>query len=584
MVNTVKFTDEKAALFLLAALKAYGIKRVIVSPGSTHFTFVGSLQHDDFFELYSCVDERSAAYMACGIAEETGEPVVITCTGATAPRNFLPGLTEAYYRKLPVLAICGHRGVSAIGHLHDQQLDRRQEPTDVAKYHAWLPFVKDEEDERLCKNELHRAMLALVSQGGGPAIITLCTHYSSTMNVQELPHFDKVERYRNADKMPILPEGRIAITIGSHRKFTDYEVQYIDAFCASHDAIVICDHTSGYYGKYAVHAGLIFSQEKPSDLSVPDLVICAGEVSGDSLGLMKVWPPEIWRVCEDGEYRNRKRCVTKVFDMSLSEFCEHYVTSERKGNSYLTQCMQEYDEIYNKIPELPLSNIWMAKNFSKLIPENSAICFGINNSLRSWNLFYLPKNVESMSNVGGYGIDGTLSSTIGRSLITPSKLAFCVLGDLSFFYDMNSLGNRHIGNNLRILLINNGLGEEFRLSDSPALVLGEEVRPFIAAEGHYGEKSPELVKAYVEALGFEYMSASSKEEVHSLQSRFVDPEIKKSMVFEVFVNPENDNLALDLVRQIVRNDTSVPFSKRLKKGIKSRIGEEKLEALKTLLK
>ena len=109
---------------------------------TTNFTFVGSVQHDEFFQLYSCVDERSAAYMACGIAEETGEPVVITCTGATASRNYLPGLTEAYYRKLPILAVCGHRGVSAIGHLHDQQLDRRNEPVDVANVQVWLPFVK----------------------------------------------------------------------------------------------------------------------------------------------------------------------------------------------------------------------------------------------------------------------------------------------------------------------------------------------------------------------------------------------------------------------------------------------------------
>ena len=142
----LRYTDEKAVLILVALLKANGIKRVIVSPGTTNFTFVGSIQHDDYFQLYSCVDERSAAYMACGMATETGEPIVITCTGATAPRDYLPGLTEAYYRKLPVLAVCGHRGMSAIGHLFDQQLDRRNEPADVANTQVWVPFVKDKED------------------------------------------------------------------------------------------------------------------------------------------------------------------------------------------------------------------------------------------------------------------------------------------------------------------------------------------------------------------------------------------------------------------------------------------------------
>ena len=62
------------------------------------------------------MDERSAAYIACGMAEESGEPVVLSCTGATASRNYMPGLTEAFYRKLPVLAITSSQDISKIGH------------------------------------------------------------------------------------------------------------------------------------------------------------------------------------------------------------------------------------------------------------------------------------------------------------------------------------------------------------------------------------------------------------------------------------------------------------------------------------
>lgn len=62
--------------------------------------------------------------MACGMAEEAEEPVAICCTGATASRNYLPGLTEAFYRKLPVLAITATRRTSLIGHNVDQVIDR----------------------------------------------------------------------------------------------------------------------------------------------------------------------------------------------------------------------------------------------------------------------------------------------------------------------------------------------------------------------------------------------------------------------------------------------------------------------------
>ena len=97
------YTDEKNIQILIALLKAHGIKKVIASPGTTNMTFICSIMYDSWFEIYSSVDERSAAYMACGLAAESGEPVCLSCTGATASRNYIPGLTEAYYRKLPIL-------------------------------------------------------------------------------------------------------------------------------------------------------------------------------------------------------------------------------------------------------------------------------------------------------------------------------------------------------------------------------------------------------------------------------------------------------------------------------------------------
>lgn len=580
----LKYTDEKNVLLLIALLKANGIKHIVVSPGTTNFTFVGSVQHDEFFQLYSCVDERSAAYMACGIAEETGEPVVITCTGATASRNYLPGLTEAYYRKLPVLAVCGHRGASAIGHLHDQQLDRRNEPVDVANVQVWLPFVKDKEDEQLCYNEITRAILALRQHGGGPALINLCTHYSQNMSIQELPAVFKVDVYAAYDELPELPQGRIAIAIGSHRRFNNEETEIIDAFCASHDAVVFSDHTSGYYGKYAVHASLIFGQEQPSDLLGVDLCLSVGEISADGLGMLRLWAKETWRIGEDGAFRNRTNNVSKVLEMPLAFFCKNYLIEGECKNDYLQQCQEEYRHVYSQIPELPFSNIWVAQQLSNLLPSNSNIYFGILGSIRSWNFFKLPIGVSGASNVGGYGIDGTISSAIGQAIVNPKKLVFCVLGDLAFFYDMNALGNRHVGDNLRILLINNGLGDEFRVYDNPTGFMGEIVRPYIAAEGHFGKQSLTLVKSYAESLGYKYMMADDKCSFIGQMSDFVNPNINHSMIFEVMIRPEDDTDALDMMKHIIRKSHQVSLKKKIKSAIKESIGEEKLEALRTLLK
>ena len=91
------YTDDKGTLVLMALLKEYGIKKVVASPGTGNMALVVSMQHDPYFEMYSCVDERSAAYMACGIAAESGEPIVVTCTEAWANRGLLSQITYIGY-------------------------------------------------------------------------------------------------------------------------------------------------------------------------------------------------------------------------------------------------------------------------------------------------------------------------------------------------------------------------------------------------------------------------------------------------------------------------------------------------------
>jgi len=137
------YTDEKQAQIVIALLKAHGIRRVVASPGTTNMAFVGSVQSDPFFEMFSAVDERSGAYMAGGLAAETGEPVVLSCTGATASRNYMPGLTEAYYRKLPVLALTSMQGRGRPGHHVAQVIDRSSMPADVVKLSVDLPLVSN---------------------------------------------------------------------------------------------------------------------------------------------------------------------------------------------------------------------------------------------------------------------------------------------------------------------------------------------------------------------------------------------------------------------------------------------------------
>jgi 2-succinyl-5-enolpyruvyl-6-hydroxy-3-cyclohexene-1-carboxylate synthase len=574
------YTDEKNALIIIALLKANGIRKVIASPGTTNMALVGSMQHDPYFQVYSSVDERSAAYIACGLAHETGEPVVISCTGATASRNYLPGLTEAYYRKLPVLAITSGHANSEIGHHVAQVIDRSTKPNDTQRHSVTLPIVKDHDDFWECEVKVNQAILELKRSGGGPVHINLPTRSSRSYETKTLPACRVMDRFTASDKLPEL-KGSVAVFIGAHRQFTPEETEALDRFCSANNSVVFCDHTSSFKGKYRVLYSLAACQEQ-MDLNAdkPDVTIHIGEVTGDYAGIAMVGK-EVWRVSEDGEIRDTFRKLRYVFEMTEKTFFERY-TNQAKAPSdqYLKQCHVRLEEIRREFPEIPFSNIWVAARTAHQIPEGSVIHFGILNSLRCWNFFELPASVTSMSNVGGFGIDGGLSTLLGASLANRERLYFGVIGDLAFFYDMNALGNRHIGKNLRLLLVNNGKGTEFRQYTHVAAHFGDDADEFIAAAGHYGNKSRQLVKHYAEALGFEYYSATNKEEFDNVYKMFVNPEIgDRAVVFEVFTNSEDESKALQMTRGIKADGR-----KLAKNLVRKVIGDKSVNTLKAILK
>ncbi len=579
-----KYTSEVNAQIIISLLKQHGIKRIVASPGTTNMAFVASVQQDPWFHIISSVDERSAAYIACGMAAESGEPVVISCTGATASRNYAPGLTEAYYRKLPVLAITSHQGVAKVGHHIAQVIDRSQMQHDVAKLSVTLRMVKDAEDQWDCEIKANQAILELKRHGGGPAHINLETRYSRDYGVESLPVYRKIDRIAQSDTLPDLRAQKVGIFVGSHRRFTAEETLSIEAFCETHNAAVFCDHTSGYKGRYRVQITLLAAQSHYDFKAItPDLVIHIGEVSGDYY-IPKLLKNEVWRVSEDGEIRDTYKKLKYVFEMPLLAFFKAYQRDgTARSHGYWEDCHAICDEVRTKLPDLPYSNLWTASQLCDKLPRQSTLHFGILNSLRAWNFFEVDSTINTACNVGGFGIDGGMSSCFGASQVDPDKLHFLVIGDLAFFYDMNVLGNRHVRSNLRILLVNNGKGVEFRQHGHVAESFGDAADQFISAAGHFGQKSPELVRNYAENLGFEYFAASDKKEFLMHYERFVTPEVTdRPMLFEVFTNSEDESKALELMMNL-EVDTSLKTRKSVESVARKVLGQGGISAAKKLL-
>lgn len=573
------YTSEKNFQSLVSLMKAHGVRKVICDPGTTNISLVASLQSDSFFELYSSVDERSAAYMACGMAAESGEPVAITCTGATASRDYMPGLTEAFYRKLPVLAITAMQHPGRIGQCVPQVLDRSTVPNDVCRLSVTVPYPACAEDEAMCNRRINEALLELRRGGGGPVHINIETRHPRDFSVKELPSERVIRRRFSGDEFPHVPEGRIGVFVGAHRPFTEEETVALDSFCEAFGAVALCDQTSNYRGRYRVLAPLVAKQ----DLSHPtctkfDLLVHIGEVSG---AYMSLTAKEVWRVSLDGEVKDAFGTLTEIFEMSETEFFQTYasLSANRRDAKLLGEWSALDSSIRARIPELPFSNLWMAQQTASRLPDGCVLHLAILNSLRSWNFFETPESVTVFSNTGGFGIDGGLSAALGAALASPSKTIMLVIGDLAFFYDMNALGNRHLPANLRILLVNNGVGTEFRNYSHLAAMFGDDADPYIAAAGHYGPKSSELVKHYATDLGCEYFSASDKagflEELPSL----VDPECRDApVVFEAFTNSADESEALRLVSSVEEDAREV-----VKGAAKKVLGARGVSAVKSLL-
>lgn len=570
----MKITTETNVQIIIQLLKHYNISKIIASPGTTNTAFVYSVQDDPFFSVYSCVDERAAAYLACGLSAESEEPVVISCTGATASRNFLPGLTEAYYRKLPVLALTSTQNVARIGHHVAQVIDNTILPNDTHIYSALLPIVKDEDSLWDCELKCNRAFHLLMANIG-PVHLNLQTTYEKNyINVADCKSHRIIFKHHIGDSLPLL-KGRVVVVIGSHKKWKPADHQALEDFAEANNVPILCDHTSNYHGKNKLLFSIVSAQDFYIINSLkPDVLIHIGEISGD-YATKRLSGQTVWRVNEDGIARDSYRQLSNLFHMKESEFFSAYISNNSIQNdkSFVDALFSLVETAYASLEDLPFSNLWLAQTIAANLPTFSCIHFGILSSLRSWNYFRLPKGVESSSNVGGFGIDGCLSSLIGASLYNTQKLYYLIIGDLAFFYDLNSLGIRHLQPNVRILLVNNGCGTEFRNYNHHAEISGGDPNPYVSAAGHFGKNPKNLLQNFAESQGFEYLQSSCKEDALPLIQKFIDPNTRfKPILFEVFTDYSQESKALEII-----NSTLVNTKGSIKKVIKELLGPEALE-------
>jgi len=542
------FSTKQNVLQLLSLLKLHGISKFVVSPGSRHIPIVISMECDPFFKLYSVVDERSASFFALGIIQKTNEPVGIICTSGTASANYNSAIAEAYYQHLPLLVITADRLPCYLDQQEDQMIHQATEYQNVAKWVANLPECQNTEEEWYCNRLINEALLELRHHGDGPVQINIPIHsHIDAFTTPEIPIVRKITRIDmgiQEENWTVLAnmirDKKIVVIIGEGFPLNEKQNQQLDQFLNSFDAVVLADKMSNCHHTYSIeNAFPILQAISNKDVSEmkPDLIItCRANYSfnPEFKGFVKrCGKIEHWYVSPSGVIVDPFTLLSTVFEMDEFYFFDKMVKAiSTKALSH------DYAEIWKVIsesieePDVEYSHLAAVKEFFKNLPKDCCLHLANSNSVRMAQLFHIDPSVEVHCNRGTDGIDGSMSSAVGYAA-SAEKDVYLMIGDLSFFYDMNAIWNRQLGKNLRIFLDNNDGGAIMHMPKRPDLV-ASLLPNYISAQHKTS------AKAWVENRGFTYISATNIEELQVGMKKLVDPSTEGPVIIEVFTEMLED--------------------------------------------
>lgn len=278
------YSNIRSVQILLSLLKEFQIKDVVISPGGSNIPLIHSIETDDFFTCYSVVDERSAAYYAMGVAQQKGKPCACICTSGTAVSNYVPGITEAHYQGVPVLAITADKNPYYQDQLETQKINQKDVFNGLVKKEVDLPLIRDSEDEWLCNRLVNEALLALEHHGSGPVHINIpiignpieyeCLQLPKERKIT-VPKINKDVWIETAQK---LQNKKVLVVVGQNLTFSDADINLFNQFFSSFNCVFAVEHLSNlscngvvnYYPYTETHSTAAMNH------LIPDIIISIG--------------------------------------------------------------------------------------------------------------------------------------------------------------------------------------------------------------------------------------------------------------------------------------------------------------------
>lgn len=559
------YSNLRNVQIVISLFKQFGIRKIVISPGSRNVAFVHSVEQDDFFECFSIVDERSAAYFALGLAIESNEPVVLTCTSSTATANYLPAIIEAHKNKARIVALTFDRDYRKLYKMEDQMIDQGNMYGEYVVDSTNIQIVKDGMDDWYVTTEINKVLWSS-DKKQGPVQINMQIDDFGQFTCKTLPTARKIDICSSEEYLLRLKEyqdilkSKKRIMVYCCQDFENREdiEELLKRFQNIYNSIISYDEFSIAKSDDFIKTCLVTESMHLEEFErlCPDLVITIG---GHSWSFMKYKLRHLhnnfihWHIDEEGLIKDAFNSLTTVFCTKVEFFFKNITqcdnVSDRKYYDLWRNRLSKVD-----IPELEYSNFYAIQKLSKKIPEGSLVHLSILNSIRLYNFVGGPKSCNVYANLGADGIDGCLSTFIGQSMAT-DNLSFLIIGDLSSIYDMTAFQYLK-GANQRVMIINNHVGSEFYNN------FGSYID---TVDNYIGASHGNSLKSACSLSNAKYIKAETKEEFEVGLYEFVSDN-DKPIVFEVFTNPNIDTKMLNLYySKNLYSDYGIKISKVLKR-------------------
>ena len=533
------YSNKQNVNILTALLISHGVRHAIVCPGSRNAPIVHNLNECPDIQCYPVTDERSAGFYALGMAQALNAPVAVCVTSGTALLNLMPAVAEAYYQHQPLIVISADRPLEWIDQLDGQTLPQPGALGRFVRKTVSLP----ENDAWYCRRLVNEALLDAMADDACPVHINVpITEPLFTFDVPQLPavrQFVRTSPTRNYDCLHTeFVEGLIAarrpMIVFGQTNPNDFEGIDVD-FLFSH-VIVLHESLSNFPHVSHFDEVLYHGQIEP-----PDFIIHVGDTTVSKRlrhFLRSAKDAVTWRISQSGAVEDTFQNLRGIIvgdPESVLQSLDHKICHNRlNGLEYrrqwltaLTQASQladDYQPAYSQMAAVK----YFEEKLSTIHHPLSTIHYANSTAIRLANIYACH---HVWCNRGVNGIEGSLSTAAGFSVVTDEKV-FCVIGDLSFFYDQNALWNQNLRGNFRILLLNNGRGGIFNLL--PGLDKSPAREPSVAAQHHTS------AEGICHQNNVTYLKATNMEELQQGIDTLLYIESQRPILLEVATDAAED--------------------------------------------